>query len=72
MLNKYDDDVQSLDSQQSVVVINFPNSGAASNENLAGIHASRVAGCMWSMHRERKCADTLDTVPVPWAGHFHC
>jgi len=24
------------------------------------------------MHRERKCADTIGTVPVPWAGHFQC
>jgi len=23
-----------------------------------------------SLHRERKCADTIGTVPVPWAGHF--
>jgi len=23
-------------------------------------------------HRERKCADTTDTVPVPWPGHFPC
>ena len=22
--------------------------------------------------RERKCADTIDTVTVPWAGHFLC
>jgi len=22
--------------------------------------------------RERKCADTIGTVPVPWAGHFQC
>jgi len=21
-------------------------------------------------YRERNCADTIDTVPVPWAGHF--
>jgi len=21
---------------------------------------------------ERKCADTIGTVLVPWAGHFHC
>ena len=21
-------------------------------------------------HRERKCADTIGTVLVPWAGHF--
>jgi len=21
---------------------------------------------------ERKCADTIGTVPVPWAGHFRC
>jgi len=24
------------------------------------------------MYRERKCADTIGTVPVPWAGHFQC
>jgi len=24
------------------------------------------------MYIERKCADTTGTVPVPWAGHFHC
>jgi len=23
-------------------------------------------------HRERKCADTIGRVPVPWAGHFQC
>ena len=23
-------------------------------------------------HRERNCADTIGTVPVPWAGHFQC
>jgi len=23
-------------------------------------------------HRERKCADTIGTVPVHWAGHFQC
>jgi len=23
-------------------------------------------------NRERKCADTIGTVPVPWAGHFQC
>jgi len=23
-----------------------------------------------SIHTERKCADTIGTVPVPWAGHF--
>ena len=23
-------------------------------------------------HRERKCADTIGTVLVPWAGHFQC
>jgi len=23
-------------------------------------------------NRERKCADTIGTVLVPWAGHFHC
>jgi len=22
-------------------------------------------------NKERKCADTIGTVPVPWAGHFH-
>ena len=22
-------------------------------------------------YRERKCADTIGTVLVPWAGHFH-
>jgi len=32
-------------------------------------------GCVWSQtwtrtHRERKCANTICTVPVPWAGHF--
>ena len=25
-----------------------------------------------SAYRERKCADTIGTVPVPWAGHFQC
>ena len=24
------------------------------------------------LHRERKCADTIGTVPVPMAGHFRC
>ena len=24
------------------------------------------------VNRERKCADTIDTVPVPWASHFQC
>ena len=23
-------------------------------------------------YRERKCADTVGTVPVPWAGHYRC
>jgi len=23
-------------------------------------------------HTERTCADTIGTVPVPWAGHFPC
>jgi len=23
-------------------------------------------------NKERKCADTIGTVPVPWAGHFQC
>ena len=23
-------------------------------------------------YKERKCADTIGTVPVPWAGHFQC
>jgi len=23
-------------------------------------------------YRERKCADTVGTVLVPWAGHFQC
>ena len=23
-------------------------------------------------YRERKCADTIGTVLVPWAGHFQC
>jgi len=23
-------------------------------------------------YRERKCADTIGTVPVAWAGHFQC
>jgi len=23
-------------------------------------------------NRERECADTIDTVLVPWAGHFQC
>jgi len=23
-------------------------------------------------YRERKCVDTIGTVPVPWAGHFQC
>ena len=23
-------------------------------------------------YRERKCADTIGTVPVPWAGNFQC
>jgi len=23
-------------------------------------------------HRERKCADMIGTVPVPWSGHFQC
>jgi len=23
-------------------------------------------------NRERKCADTIGTVLVPWAGHFQC
>jgi len=23
-------------------------------------------------HTERKCADTIGTVLVPWAGHFQC
>jgi len=25
-----------------------------------------------SLHREQKCADTIGTVSVPWAGHFQC
>jgi len=33
--------------------------------------ASRAVCSQW-MHRERKCADTIGTVPVPWAGHFQC
>jgi len=29
--------------------------------------------CMMSFaYRERKCADTIGTVLVPWAGHFQC
>jgi len=27
--------------------------------------------CMY-VHMERQCADTIGTVPVPWAGHFQC
>ena len=23
-------------------------------------------------NRERQCADTMGTVPVPWAGHSQC
>jgi len=36
---------------------------------------SNVAGALYnvSVHRERKCADTTGSVPVPWAaGHFQC
>jgi len=25
-----------------------------------------------SKNRERKCADTIGTVLIPWAGHFQC
>jgi len=24
----------------------------------------------YNEHRERKCADKIGTVPVPWSGHF--
>ena len=34
-------------------------------------HSNSRRRC-WSRHRERKCADTIGTVPVPWAGHFQC
>jgi len=28
---------------------------------------------LYLMHNsERKCTDTIGTVPVPWAGHFQC
>ena len=29
---------------------------------------SAVSGALW--YKERKCADTVGTVPVPWTGHF--
>jgi len=25
-----------------------------------------------AIYRERKCADTIGAVQVPWAGHFQC
>ena len=30
------------------------------------------AACRTRANRERKCADTIGTVLVPWAGHFQC
>ena len=33
---------------------------------------SRVAISRAAVNRERKCADTMDTVLVPLAGHFEC
>ena len=34
--------------------------------------AARSNIAPWPRHaRERKCANTIGTVSVPWAGHFH-
>ena len=43
---------------------------------LAHNYSSRIA-TFWRQavgrgDRERKCADTIGTVPVPWAGRFQC
>ena len=42
-----------------------------------GVLASEAVTVKWVhqtplLLRERKCADTTSTVPVPWAGHFQC
>jgi len=34
--------------------------------------AQKVNERHWPVHRERKCADTVGTVVVPWLGHFQC
>ena len=31
-----------------------------------------IQGLDWQCSREQKCADTIGTVLVPWAGHFQC
>jgi len=33
--------------------------------------ADSASRLVWA-YRERKCADTTGTVPVPWAGRFQC
>jgi len=35
-------------------------------------HQCRSGDAVWQWNRERKCADTVGTVPVTWAGHFQC
>ena len=36
------------------------------------VSAQTVGLCRVTLHRERKCADTIGTVPVPRAGYFQC
>jgi len=54
----------------------FQNGGYATNRNAVGEHRKLVAfrpgDELNHAHRERKCADTIGTVLVPWAGHFQC
>jgi len=38
----------------------------------SGFDIHGVFGFMLVCYSERKCADTVGTVPVPWADHFQC
>jgi len=37
-----------------------------------GVNAERSPSANRPVNRERKCADTIGTLLVPWAGNFQC
>jgi len=43
--------------------------GACDAHTTALVNSQR---CELIANSERKCADTIGTVPVPWAGRFQC
>jgi len=49
-----------------------PAKRGISGRRLVRNHRTLCSRTRVVAYEERKCADTIGTVPVPWAGHFQC